>query len=292
MQTKLSRSLSEAEIRTFDQDGVVCVKGMFDRDWIERMQKAVDNVLDRPSARGSDLKPESSFGRFAYDNYLWTFDDDFRAMAFDSPIGELAAAILPSRRISVVFDFILVKEPNTPAPTVWHQDIPANPCEGTQTCGLWFSLDHVTADSGAVEWVRGSHRWGRRFEAATTGDPSPHGYLTGFGAETDGELLVEDQVEPVPDVGRHRADYDIVTFDTDPGDCLISSLSMLHAAPGNSTDRRRRAFGYRFAGDDATYAVRNSPRSIKPVRDPGLRHGDPFPAQREHPVFPIWPRSN
>ena len=284
-------SVKNSQIAALEHDGVVKISGLLNEDWIARMQRAVDDVLAGPSSRGAELKSDGTPGRFAYDNYLFAFNEDFRAMALESPAAEVAALIMGASRINVVFDFILVKEPNTPAETVWHQDISANPCEGLQVCGMWISLDEVTAESGAVEWVRGSHRWGRRFEAMTTGDPDKHTYLTGHRSHSGGSAGVSDATEPVPDVANNRADFDIITIDTSPGDAIISSLSMVHGAPGNRTDRRRRAFGYRFAGDDASYAVRSSRRSIQPHQDPKLEHGDPFPADPNHAVFPmVWSR--
>lgn len=291
MNHNMPRPLSREELDAFERDGIALVKGIFDDDWIERMRHAVDDVLTRPSERMGDLNPQGKPGRFVYDNYLWTFNDDFRALSFESPVPEIAAAAMASDRVNLLYDFILVKEPRSPhGETRWHQDTYGNPCEGRQTMGLWLSLDHVTLDSGAVEWVRGSHLWGRRFEATTTGDPDRHGFLGGAAAEA-GPKRPEDMVEPMPDIAGNRGDYDIIWFETEPGDCLIAKLGLVHGAPGNGTDRRRRAIGYRLVGDDARYAVRPTARSIRPYADPGLGHGDPFPADPGHRVFPqTWPR--
>ena len=257
-----------------------------------RMCKAYDDVLDRPSDRMGNINPEGKPGRFVYDNYVWRFNDDFLALSFDSPVPEIAAAAMRSKRVNLLYDFILVKEPNSPhGETRWHQDTYSNPCEGEQTMGLWLSLDHVTLESGAVEWIRGSHLWDRRFEATTTGDPDRHSFLGGNKEEAQLKRP-EDIVEPMPDIKNNRDDYDIISFETDPGDCLIAKLGLLHGAPGNTTGRRRRAIGYRLVGDDAWYAERATARYIKPYADPGLEHGDSFPADPAHAVFPqIWPRA-
>ena len=285
------REITEAEILQYEEDGIVRVRGMFDDEWTLRMQNAIDFILDNPGSHGTDLNSEGTSGRFAYDNYMWTFNDDFRAMTFDSPIAEIAAKAMRSESANLVFDWILVKEPHTSTRTKWHQDIPANPVEGSQVCGIWFSLDHVTPDSGAVEWIKGSHKWGTRYEAAVTGDPTRHKYLQGSNGDTETGSSA-DPTEPVPDIQANRDQYDIVQFETLPGDFLIASLSILHGAPGNETGARRRAFGYRFAGDDASYAVRRSSSAIKPIYDPKLRHGDPFPDDVDHHVFPrLWPRA-
>jgi len=76
----------------------------------------------------------------------------------------------------------------------------------------------------------------------------------------------------MPDIEGRRNDYDIVTFDTEPGDVVVQHLLTVHHAPGNASDRRRRAIAVRYAGDDATYAVRrrNPPLPV----EHSLRHGD------------------
>ena len=292
MNPNMPRALTADELDAFERDGIALVKGMFDRDWIERMRGAVDVILDAPSERMGDLNPQGKPGRFVYDNYIWTFNEDFRALSFESAVPEIAAQAMKSDRVNLLYDFILVKEPRSPhGETRWHQDTYGNPCEGSQTMGLWLSLDHVTADSGAVEWVRGSHLWGRRFESTTTGDPDRHTFLSGHDQNV-GSTRPEDQVEPMLDIKNNRDEYDIISFDTEPGDCLIAKLGLVHGAPGNTTDRRRRAIGYRLVGDDASYAIRATATAIRPYTDPGLDHGEAFPADATHSVFPmIWPRS-
>ena len=290
MNRKPPRPISREEIERFERDGVVCVRGLLDDDWVARMRRATDDLLDHPGPRGGDLNDDDD-GRFAYDNYLWTFNADFRAVAFESPLAEVAATLMRSRRVNVIFDFILVKEPHTSKVTRWHQDMPANACQGSQTCGVWVSLDHATVDSGALESVQGSQRW-PAYSIASSSDPARHKYLEGFGKDAPAHAAgAAEAAEPLPDIENNRDAYDIVCFDTEPGDCLFSSLMTTHGARGNATDRRRRAFGYKLIGDDGTYAVRRSPVAIKPLRDPHLAHGDPFPQDPDHPVFPmLWPR--
>ena len=42
------RDITTDEIDTFWRDGVVCLRGMFDADWIARMGEAVDDAIARP----------------------------------------------------------------------------------------------------------------------------------------------------------------------------------------------------------------------------------------------------
>lgn len=271
------RDIAEQEIRRFEEDGVVHVRGVLDDEWVARMQAAVDDILDRPTRFGHDLNEAHEGGRYAFDNNMWMFHPEFRAFVHESPMAETAARFLRSRAVNLVFDFLLVKEPRTPTPTTWHQDMPGNPVEGN-ACGIWVSLDHVTAESGAVQWARGSHRWGKRYDPV--GDGS--GKREGYGYVGDAPVL-----DRMPDIAGNPDAYDIVSFETLPGDVIVSSLLTCHGAPGNASDRRRRAFGVRFAGEGATYAVRTGVSfNLGPAEDPGIGDGEPFPAAPDHPVFP------
>ena len=183
---------------------------------------------------------------------------------------------------------LLCKEPHTPTVTSFHQDVTGNAVEGPAV-GMRVSLDTETAESGAMQWVRGSHRWGRWFIP----------YEAGADAEiADKASGFVDPDHPEREAGadaRHRGPPAGVRHRHDAG--RAGRRVRLQPAgparrPGNFTDNRRRAFICRFAGTGATYAVRgNVPFSIGPAADPGLRNGDPFPDDPGHPVYPrLWPR--
>ena len=71
---------------------------------------------------------------------------------------------MESEKINIFFDQWLIKEPGTQTKTPWHHDMTYWPVDGNQICTLWLALDTVTADSGAVEYVKGSHKWGQKFK--------------------------------------------------------------------------------------------------------------------------------
>ena len=270
------RNITEDEIQTFERDGVICVRGILDEEWIARMQHATDDILDNPTKFGQNLNDTNDTGRYAFDNNMWMFHDDFRAFVFNSPMAEAAANFLRSRAVNLIFDFLLVKEPQTPTPTTWHQDMPGNPVEGN-ACGMWVSLDHVTAESGSVQWARGSHKWNKRYDPVGDGRTKREGY--GY--------MGQPTLEEMPDIAGNPDNYDIVRFETFPGDFIVSNLLMCHGAPGNATDRRRRAFGVRFAGEGSSYAVRTGVSfNLGPAKDPGIADGAPFPDAPDHHVFP------
>ena len=284
------RPITDAELKTFAEDGFVQLRGMFDPEWIERMQRATDEMLAKPGPAGSDFNEAGEGGRMAFDKDMWLYNDDYRAFVYESPAAELAATILGSPYVNLVINVLLCKEPHTPTVTSFHQDITGNAVEGP-VCGMRMSLDAETPESGAMEWLPGSHKWDRWFVPYEAGADDEIVGKAAFKGYVDPDHP-EREMEPMPDVENNRGDYSIVTTPSEAGDLLVSSLLMIHGAPGNMTDNRRRAFLCRFAGAGSTYAVRGDvPFSIGPAMDPGIAHGDAFPDDYEHQVFPrVWPR--
>ena len=40
------RPVAEADIRAYEEDGVVCLRGMFDREWTDRMRAAAIRFME------------------------------------------------------------------------------------------------------------------------------------------------------------------------------------------------------------------------------------------------------
>jgi len=252
--------ITDVDVEAYERDGVVCVRGAVDGAWVDRMRAAVDRVMREPGPYSKrEVAPDGS-GRFHNDMFMWTRDDDFRAFVFESPAADLARAVMRSTRADLFYDHLLVKQPRASEPTPWHHDLPYWPVAGDQVCSVWLALDAAGPETGAVEYVAGSHRWGRRFE--------PETFIRGRPLDAQG-------LEPIPDIDAHRDEYRILSWEVEPGDCLIHHALTVHGAPGNTTsDRTRRGLSTRWTGDDARYDPH--PGTFRLVRDPGLTPGDPM----------------
>lgn len=260
------RDLTSEEIECFRRDGVLYLPNVLDADQVESLRRAVDHVMSSPTPLGADLTPQGKGGKFYGDYFVWRQNSDFAALAKNSSLPRVAAALMGSSKVNLVWDHMLVKEPNTPVESLWHHDQPYAWCDGRQNCSFWVSLDYVTAKSGAVEYIRGSHLWNRWFA------PQSFNPTRDFSAS---------EFEPMPDIESKRDEYDVVCFDTNPGDVVVQHLLTVHHAPGNGSDRRRRAVAVRYAGDDGTYAVRKvGPRLPEEI---SLKHGDPLDSD----LFPV-----
>ena len=284
------RSVTADEIATFWRDGVVCLRSIMPGDWLERMAGPVDEtILDSAvttdmSAMGADLAaglgatvlvderptrvPRGQF-RSGVDH--WRTHPDFRAFAVESPLPEIVATLLRSAQVNLYEDSVLVKEPGTVERTAFHQDQAYFHVEGTQVCTTWVPLDPVTRETGAVGFVRGSHEWDRKWR--------PNFFVTTESLpDTDGDV--------VPDIHAVLDDYDVVFFDTDPGDITVHHARTLHGAEANrSPTRRRRAISVRYCGDDARYRIRRG-APLKPHHHE-VTDGAPV----DHEACPVvWPR--
>ncbi len=220
------------QVREFADTGVTAIRGLLDADGVERMRAAIERVL------ASEEFVASRAAGFSVDQDIWRADEDFRALAFASAGPAVAAALMQAEKVQMLFDHLLVKEPGSDAKTPWHQDLPYWNVDGRQLLTLWIALDPVTVANGGVEYVRGSHNWPQRY--------SPESFR--------GEEYTWDTDLPrAPDIDSARADYDIVSYNVAPGDCIAHQALTIHGAPGNATAAtRRRAVAIRYAGPDVT----------------------------------------
>lgn len=216
--------ISSQDLEAFELDGVICLRGMFDNAWVERMRVAVDRDMANPSLLSKDV---TKGGRFYTDLFMWTRDADFRDFVFESPASAIAAQVLKSEKVNLLYDNLFVKEPFADIPTPWHNDQPYWPIQGWQGCTIWVALDAVTKESGSLEYIKGSHRWRKG-------------------------LLDTDVSKELVD----REHHEFLSGDMEPGDCLVHHMLTIHSSPGNTSSRRRRGVITHWVGDDVTYDFR------------------------------------
>lgn len=265
--TYIETEIDQATIDAFQKDGVALLRGVF-QDWVETLRAGIEKNMAKPSWRERTYQPDGSPTRFFQDYLVWDRVKEYRDFIFTSPAAAVAAQLMGAQTVRLFHEHVLVKEPGTTVATPWHQDMPYYCLEGSQTCSLWVALDEVSRDV-AVEYVAGSHRWGRQFR--------PDRF--------DGTALTEgDMREGVPDIEANRPAYDIRGWDMAPGDAIAFDYSTIHGAPANlNAERRRRAFSLRLVGEDAVYQEKGT--HSPPFPDIGLRPGDAL-AGDQFPV--LW----
>ncbi|HEX4740508.1 MAG TPA: phytanoyl-CoA dioxygenase family protein [Caulobacteraceae bacterium] len=266
------RSLVEVAA-ALERDGAAVARGVVSPDWIELMRAAIDAEMAGASLTAAEYGREG--GRFYGDFFLWRRNPSFRAFAFYSPLPELAAQMMGSRTVNLLYDQLFVKEPGSVERTPWHQDQPYWPVDGDQIVSVWVPFDPATPDNGVVTYVQGSHLWGATYR--------PQAFDT-----RNADAFAASPYQPMPDIEAEPSKYALLSWSLEPGDVLIHKGLTIHGAAGNRTaDRRRRALAVRYTGDDARYNTRPgtfmqmaSVRANVPA--PNLQDGAPVGG----PLFP------
>jgi len=257
--------IDEALVEAFQTEGCCVLRGLF-APWIEGLKQAVDENMAAPSFRERTYKPADGSAPFFQDFCNWDRIAGYRALVRESPMAEIAAKLMRSKTARIFHDHVLVKEPGTSVATPWHQDQPYYLCDGHQSVSFWVPLDPVPRER-TLEFVAGSHRWGKDFRAD----------------RFDGTNLYEgDTAESAPDVNAGRQDFDIRGWALEPGDAAAFNFRTLHGAPANASAQRRRVISVRWVGDDARFAKRLG-RTSPPFPDLTYTDGAPFDA----PEFPV-----
>jgi ectoine hydroxylase-related dioxygenase (phytanoyl-CoA dioxygenase family) len=264
-------AITDAEVAAYETDGAVVLRHVFDQEWIALLAEGVARNMATPGKFAHFYTDEDQPGLFFGDYCNWQRIDAYRRVAFDSPAPFVAARVMGARKVNFFHEHVLVKEAATPEPTPWHHDQPYWTVDGDQVCSIWVPLDPVSRDT-CVEFVAGSHRWGKWFTPKRFVDLGDH--------ETNEGV-------PVPDIDGRRADYRILGWDLERGDCIAFHALTLHGAPGNnSAAQRRRAVAFRWTGDDARFARRDGYMS-PPFDEVTLEPGAPMDCA----TFPeVWPR--
>lgn len=247
--------LSQSLIDSYQQDGAVCVKGLF-AEHVETLRAGVARNMEDPGPYAAENLKDGETGRFFDDYCNWQRIPEFEQVIFDSDVAQVAAELMMSARTQLFHDHVLVKEPGTSKPTPWHQDGPYYFVGGRQNVSFWVPLDPVT--SATLRCVAGSHLWEKPV--------LPTRWL-------NEDKFYEDEAayQPVPDPDAQN--MQVLEWDLEPGDAIAFNFMTLHGARGNESLDRRRAFSLRLVGDDARYVERPG-RTSPPFPGHDMSPGD------------------
>ncbi len=298
----LVRDVTEDEVATYERDGVVRLPGILSLELVAQLGKGVDEALygqwespdvktydasvtaDQLKAAGvpvlSDARAEGiadkGRGRFVSMIGANTINADIREIALHSALPYIAGRLFRASKVNFYDDQTLMKEPSTKEYTAFHTDEPYYHLSGEQVCGMWVSPDVVTEESGAMRYVRGSHRWGTYFKANVFVSQHSIGSLMPEASDEEGQVQLPD-IEGDPDK------YDILTYASNPGDVIVHHSNLIHGSgPNYRSDLTRRAVSFRYAGDDVRYRFHRS-APPQPHHHYDLKDGDPIDCDQ----FPV-----
>jgi phytanoyl-CoA hydroxylase len=206
------RSITDEEIRFFDDNGYVICRGVLREDELENFRAESARLIDEilaggPTDRWCGRGPE---GIPYYLNYLHVHPNTFSVRLLAHPfIGDLLARMV-GRDFIPCYESLVFKLPGHGSSVPWHRD--GNSLTGSERI---FNIDvypdrsHV--GNSCVWVVPGSHLW--------------------------------DQERAQAMVERGRRDFDLpeaAPAEMEPGDMLLHHVKVLHGSRENTSDELRR----------------------------------------------------
>lgn len=228
--------------QAYGRDGAVLLPKALDAQALEAAQGAYDWSLANPGP-GATKFAQTTDATFYNDLYNPNCLSGYRAMLQTSPLPHLITEIWAAPDIWFMYEQVFLKEGGESRRTPWHQDSSYLAIAGAHLAVAWISFDPVD-QADALEFVRGSHRGklynGSRFELGD--DTAP--------------LYPDSELPRMPDIEANRADFDMMSWATEPGDIILFHPATLHGGAPTHTGKRRRTLTLRFFGRDAVYDPR------------------------------------
>lgn len=262
-----------AAAKALEDDGVVNLKGALTPEAFRKVESAVEWSLANPSPTAVKFYPDEP-AKFFEDRGA-NHAGLVREIGLDTMVG----ALWGEDQFWYMGEQLFLKEGGASRRTPWHQDTSYLRMMGSQLIACWISLDPLPKEH-CLEFVRGSHK-GTLYNGSS------------FAAHDDTAPLYKNSRLPrLPDIQANRGDFDILSWDVDPGDIIIFHLGVLHGGAGTAPGLRRRTISMRFMGPNVVFDGR--PRDEKGAQEgndaalatvyAGLEHGAPFPKGHMTPV--------
>lgn len=262
--------VTDTLVEEYSRDGVVCLRGAVDAEWIAELRSGVDRNIVDPGERGRVWSKDDSGGVMTYDSQSWQRVSEYRRFIEDSPMAEIAGRVMGSSSATFFFDAVFFRTFGSQFRTPFHQDEPYWSVDGFDTVSAWTPLVPVAKDS-SLECVAGSHRWNEKYLQTNFGE------LTGD--ERD-DVVYVDAAErvPFPNIEGERDRYDVRSWDMEPGDMILFNGRTIHGGSGNLAEGNElKVFNTKWLGDDARVIFR--PEGMDPdhsavMTGAGLAPGD------------------
>ena len=272
MNIELPRDVTYKEIETFHQNGVVLLKSIFDVDWIELLNQGLDQNYHNPTQRARTWDRDTDGRTMFWDSQAWQGIKEYQKFIFNSPAAELAGKLMRAKNINFFFDAVFMRSPGSQFSTPWHQDEPYWSVEGYDTCTIWMPLVPVRKES-ALAYVPGSHLNNKIFDQYNFGDLNPDGKV-----DVDQVNFTGIAEESVPNIDADPESYNVMSWDMEPGDCVVFNSRILHGGSGKlNQDQDLRVFTSKWIGDDVRIKFREcgmDPDHSDIMTKYGLKPGD------------------
>jgi len=254
--------LTEAQIQTLEEDGVVHIKNVFDSEWVEYLRSATGEQVKKPhfwAFAGTASKLYDYIQR-----NIWQTNKAFADFYYHSAMGHILAQAGRTDEIRLSTDLLMV---NPNKGFKWHQDNQNGPITWKDGIRFWVTMDETPKEYGSPVYLKGSHR---------------------NNAVPESDVFVDIEQEGLEE---YRDQW--LEFRTMPGDMLVWHPRTIHKVDGPSDGiwtSYRRVLGGTVAKGGTVYTDKRGTGGV--LSDLGkhdLEDGDKLSS----PFFPIvYPRFN
>ena len=222
MNKHLPIQITTDQKQQFARDGVVCLRGLFDENWITLLTAGIELNLLEPGEHSRIWDRTDNNRTVFYDSDNWRRISQYRQFVYESPCVSVATALLDTDSVNFFFDAVFVRSPGVTFATPWHQDEPYWSAEGLDTVSIWMPLVPVSRQS-ALAFVPGSHLWPNHYRQQDFGELNPD-------TQPDVDTVhFADDWEPFPDIDSDPEGFGVTSWEMQPGDCVASSSSKASA---------------------------------------------------------------
>jgi ectoine hydroxylase-related dioxygenase (phytanoyl-CoA dioxygenase family) len=166
----MSTSVSSDLRQRYLDDGFVVAERVIPQDVVQRALDGMDAVRRGEYDTGkppidSPWKPGDDPNKLCKIEMPHLASKGIREILTHPALGEVAAAVTGAKMVQIWWVQLLYKPPvgpNSGTNVGWHQDKQYWKAwtPDSELFTAWLSLSDVTADSGPVKFLRGSHKWG------------------------------------------------------------------------------------------------------------------------------------
>lgn len=298
-----TRDVTQEEIDTFHRDGVVKLEGILPKAAVDFLEDCFTDIFGanaeeypKDPKRGGGARSAASHddiadkvvkngqagqlllegnkdwsqrtGRMVTEANCSRWHTDVQRFCYSRPIAQAIGQLLQTKRLKFHHDHLFFKQADSLIRTGFHQDSAFFNLAGEQVAIAWVPCDVVTRDSGAMGYVRGSHK-GKTYARFNliSNEQSLKEEMQEMGAE----------LQPDMENGGIEANedkYDIIYHECKPGDVVVHHLNTIHGSAGNtSTSRHRRAASIRYIGDDAVFKAAATDPKFQASYNPTFKDG-------------------
>lgn len=273
----------QEHIDQYAAEGCTRVKGVFDRDWVERLRTAIERIeavfergetpalIAEPPAQNPPSVHRTGGGGVQLRNCMFA-DRTLLDWLSQSPAAETVGLLMGASAVRFWMDATFIKTGDDPdSATPWHNDVCTFPFMGEHLPSFWVALTDVGRDNAPLITLAGSNRDAHRYHS-----PFSRQDVTLPGYRPWDELLAR----------TRAADADIRVWEAEAGDILLIHPKTIHASLPRAAGLpgKRIALTTRWIGSDVLWAPDALSASIPRLSDnPAMVVGEPPPES----LFPV-----